>query len=191
MIKNSRKEYSIQYKATHKKETSTYQKKYYITHKQNWIKHYAKIDRLCKESQSFKKNYLEKRNKYQKERRHKLGIHKKYIHEMGVSYTRPYRKMHEIKRKNLEIYSGEISIKTIQRVYEDNIKKYGTLTCYLCYKPIEFKQDSIEHKTPLSRGGNNDYDNLAIAHKICNSRKNIKTEAEYRNWAKNGNNNEW
>jgi 5-methylcytosine-specific restriction endonuclease McrA len=71
-------------------------------------------------------------------------------------------------------------IKTIQRAYEDNIKKYGTLTCYLCLKPIDFKKDSLEHKIPLSRGGTNEYENLAIAHLICNQKKQNKTESEYR-----------
>ena len=52
--------------------------------------------------------------------------------------------------------------------------------CYLCEKFIQFGQDSLEHKTPLSRGGTNEYSNLAIAHKSCNSKKQNKTETEYR-----------
>jgi len=69
----------------------------------------------------------------------------------------------------------------IQRVYEDNIKKYGTLTCCLCFKPIEFGKDSLEHLTPLSRGGSNNYDNLGIAHLVCNIRKQTKTLEEWFN----------
>jgi 5-methylcytosine-specific restriction endonuclease McrA len=65
-------------------------------------------------------------------------------------------------------------------VYEENIKHFGTLTCYLCLKPIKFKQDSLEHKIPLSRGGTNEYCNLAIAHQNCNKKKFTKTESEYR-----------
>lgn len=76
---------------------------------------------------------------------------------------------------------GHITLKTVQLVYEDNIKKYGTLTCYLCGKPVELRQDCLEHKTPLSRGGTNDYDNLAIAHRSCNNKKSNKTEEEFRN----------
>ncbi len=83
---------------------------------------------------------------------------------------------HQHKRRG----KGIISVKIIQQVYENNIKKYGTLTCYLCLKPIEFKQDCLEHKQPLSRGGTNDCDNLAIAHKSCNVKKHNKTEIEYR-----------
>ena len=65
-------------------------------------------------------------------------------------------------------------------IYEDNIKKFGTLTCYLCSHPVPFKKDHLEHKTPLSRGGTNEYSNLAIACQKCNLKKNNKTEAEYR-----------
>jgi 5-methylcytosine-specific restriction endonuclease McrA len=78
-----------------------------------------------------------------------------------------------------------VTVKIVQRVYEDNIKKYETLTCYLCEKPIEFKQDSLEHKTPFSRGGTNEYSNLAIAHLSCNIKKGTKTELEYKRKLKN------
>ena len=71
-------------------------------------------------------------------------------------------------------------IGVIQRVYEDNIKQYGTLTCYLCLKSVGFGEDNLEHKMPISRGGDNEYANLAIAHKSCNCKKHNKTEEEYR-----------
>lgn len=76
--------------------------------------------------------------------------------------------------------AGELSIKTIQLVYEDNIKKYGTLTCYLCELPVPFGKDQLEHKTPISRGGKNIYVNLEIACKKCNCKKGSKTFEEYK-----------
>lgn len=91
-----------------------------------------------------------------------------------------YKKPYDHTRKHREKLLGKLSLKTIQMVYEDNIKKYGTLTCYLCLEPIEFKQDSLEHKTPICRGGTHEYNNLAVAHRSCNSRKKEKTEEEYR-----------
>lgn len=69
---------------------------------------------------------------------------------------------------------GTIDINDIQKLYESNILKYGTLTCYLCIKPILFKEDSIEHKIPISLGGNNNYENLEVAHLKCNIRKGKK-----------------
>jgi 5-methylcytosine-specific restriction endonuclease McrA len=72
----------------------------------------------------------------------------------------------------------------VQQVYEDNIKKYGTLTCDLCLKPVLFGQDSIEHFIPITRGGTNERFNLGIAHgtnsiEKCNVRKSNKTLEEW------------
>ena len=78
-----------------------------------------------------------------------------------------YRTATKLRRRAV----GFINKATLQCLYEDNIKQYGTLTCYLCGNPIKFGDDSIDHKKPISKGGNNDYCNLAIAHLLCNKRK--------------------
>ena len=75
----------------------------------------------------------------------------------------------------------KLTLQTVQKVYEDNIKRYGTLTCYLCLKPIPFGKDNLEHKIPLSRGGTNEYNNLAIACQGCNCKKKNKTVEEFQN----------
>jgi len=74
---------------------------------------------------------------------------------------------------------GVLDRKTVQTVYEENIKEHGTLTCYLCLKPVEFGSDSIDHKIPMCRSGSNEKSNLAIAHKNCNSKKSHRTTEEY------------
>ena len=124
------------------------------------------------------------KNKRQVEYLHRIGFCKKYNSDNNISYTKEYIKMATLKRRILEKNNGKLLLQTIQSVYEDNIKRFGTLTCYLCLKPIEFGEDSLEHKIPLSRGGNNTKDNLDIAHKNCNSSKHNKTEEEYRNQKK-------
>lgn len=78
---------------------------------------------------------------------------------------------------------GVLTVDILQRVYEENIKKYGTLTCYLCLEPVKFKNDTLEHKTPLSRGGTNYYRNLAVACRRCNLSKRNKTLMEYKKYA--------
>lgn len=95
----------------------------------------------------------------------------------GISKQKGYS--HTIRAKR-RILGGILHIKDVQMTYEDNIKKFGTLTCYLCLKPIEFKKDHLEHKIPLCRGGTNEYKNLAIACAKCNIKKNRKTEEEFR-----------
>lgn len=119
----------------------------------------------------------ERKNRLHNEYRHRVGIRKKYQH--GLSGTKAYKRLQKQRRKAVERNGGKLSIQTIQLVYEDNIKKYGTLTCYLCLKPILFSEDSLEHKIPLVRGGSNEYNNLAIAHQSCNKKKNKKTYEEY------------
>ncbi len=76
----------------------------------------------------------------------------------------------------------EIATDVVQLVYEENIKKYGKLMCYLCNEPVKFGNDAVDHKIPVSRGGINDFDNLGITHSRCNSIKNSKTVEEYENY---------
>lgn len=129
----------------------------------------------------FHKNNAEKYNLLRKERRHRLGISKKYLPKYtGFSKTKQYKKFENQKRKVWLKGGGKLTIQTIQQVYEDNIKQFGTLTCIYCLNPIEFGNDHLEHKTPLSRGGTNLKDNLAIACQRCNLKKGTKIEEEYR-----------
>lgn len=54
-----------------------------------------------------------------------------------------------------------------RRTFTDFEKKTvyanGNGRCALCGKPIEFKKMTVDHKTPLSRGGTNALDNLRPA----------------------------
>ena len=62
-------------------------------------------------------------------------------------------------------------------------------TCILCGAPIDPNLPlrhrlarTIEHLTPLTRGGRHDLDNIDFAHRACNTRKRDKTLEEYREW---------
>lgn len=120
---------------------------------------------------------------YLKKWRHTKGISKGYRGEAGsiggisgiITNKRLHKKIERARR-----YGSELKISILQIVYEDNIKKYGRLTCYLCNKHISFGDDSLDHKIPAVKGGTNDYENLAISHLSCNRKKSIKTEFEYR-----------
>lgn len=96
-------------------------------------------------------------------------------------YKNPSVKMRKrVERILRRTKTNDLTIETIQLVYEKNIKKYGTLTCYLCILPIQFGKDNIEHKVPLSRGGTNHYNNLEVACQKCNFKKGSKTVEEYK-----------
>ena len=167
-----------------------------------WIKsNKGKIYSLKKSKEWYWKNRIECLKRAKEYRENNKGL----IHNNNIKnrkYFREYRRQWKINnpekyRQSSKAWAGLNRVKlnfkhkyyarkrkgligVIQRVYEDNIKQYGTLTCYLCLKSVGFGEDNLEHKMPISRGGDNEYANLAIAHKSCNCKKHNKTEEEYR-----------
>jgi len=158
-----------------------YAKRYYAKNKER-IKGRSKIwrrnnpDQAKQAVNAWRKNNIERKRELNRLwAKNNPAAYKEWVKK------NPYR----IKANNVRYYSeNSISHIIIQRVYEDNIKKYGTLTCYLCLKPILFGKDCIEHKIPYSRGGTNNYENLGVAHRSCNSKKHNKTHIEVLNNAK-------
>ena len=102
----------------------------------------------------------------------------------GITKTKEYKRLYRQRYRALKKRGGKLTIKTIQKVYEDNIKKYRTLTCVYCVLPIQFGKDTLEHKIPLSRSGTNEYSNLAIACKSCNCKKHNRTLEEWKGFKK-------
>ena len=182
-----RKIWDKKYRSSEKGKTKS--KEYYLKNK---IKIFKRYKEYCEKNKNklyiYKKEWCNKNklklNKKRKIWRHNKGISIKY--QDGHSKTKLYKKIHDQRYLALREKAGELTIQIIQQLYEDNIKQYGTLTCYLCLNPIEFGQDSLEHKIPLCRGGTNIKDNLDIAHIICNSKKKEKTEQEYKKLIQNG-----
>ena len=177
-----------------KRDRRVWSKAYYQLHKEK-IKEYSRV------RGKFRKGYFNKRYQLNKERnkRYAKDYYKKHNQER-VDYARSRKTLHrafqkEWRKKNLlkcRTYCHnrrnlikDLKLKTIQLVYEDNIKLFGTLTCYLCLKPIPFGKDHLEHKNPVSRGGNSKKENLEIACNKCNSSKRDKTVEEFLEWRKN------
>jgi len=73
---------------------------------------------------------------------------------------------------------GKITKIVIQQIEENNILKYGELTCVYCGALVS-NGYHLDHKKPLARGGSNTVENLAIACPTCNLRKNAKTDEEF------------
>ena len=131
-----------------------------------------------------------KGKKYQQENKDKVAIsHRKYCqnHKERVAkqckeymQTPAGKAVQRVSNHNHRMLTKDLTKAIIQRVYEDNRKKYGVLTCYLCLKPIINNDDSLDHSTPLKRQGTNDYKNLGIAHRHCNSKKHTMTLTEWR-----------
>ena len=138
-----------QYYQDHKKKLVEYTNQYYKEHKEDKRQYY--IDN--------KEEIIKKRKRYAK--------------------TSTGRAIIKANGHNRRALLKGLTAETVQRVYEDNIKQFGTLTCILCGKLVEFADSSLEHLTPLSRGGTNNYDNLGVAHKHCNYKKHAMTLDEW------------
>ena len=157
-----------QWREDNKEHCIKYDKKYYQDHKECKAKYDKQYNKINKE-------YRAKKSKlYRKENFGYFTEHMKQYRKTLVGKAIAIADRH-----NRRALTKDLTKEIIQKVYEDNIKKFGTLTCYLCNKPIAFGDDSLEHSTPLSRGGNNNYNNLGIAHLNCNISKHAMTLDEW------------
>ena len=76
---------------------------------------------------------------------------------------------------------------TTRELMAEKLKEKQKGRCYYCGKKlnmIDTGEHHVDHKTPVSRGGNNNIDNLVLACKQCNKEKYNKTEEEYWTWRK-------
>lgn len=89
----------------------------------------------------------------------------------------------EARRAKAEL-EGNATPKLVQAKWEA-----GDKTCILCGEPIDptlkaphNMSRTIEHLTPIARGGRHDLDNIDFAHYGCNAQKQDRTLEEYREW---------
>ena len=146
-----------------------------------------------------KKYYLLNRDKlnayrrefYRKNREHELEVKRQYFQNNKKLIYKKHKKWAKtlngrmfLKKKSAQetTKKKDLTVAIVRQVYEDNIKKFGVLTCYLCLNPISANKDHLEHKTPFVRGGTNARENLGVSCPGCNCRKKDKTEEEFILW---------
>jgi len=56
-------------------------------------------------------------------------------------------------------------------VYYDEIYERDEGICQLCWQPVSFEGGTMDHKTPLAKGGPHIKTNIQLAHKRCNNEK--------------------
>lgn len=111
----------------------------------------------------------EKYKKSKSERAKKYRLNENVRNKERVRKLRYYYRKYS--NENI-IGADDISLNDFMEIWEKN-------TCYYCGKEITGKDKTIDHKTPVSRGGKNNKENLVVCCRKCNSTKNNKTEKEF------------
>ncbi len=173
--------------SSHREKRLQYYREYYKKNKETITQQVKEYADKHKENKRIYNIEYRKRNRLRLNEIRKKD--RKFNPEKYHIRNRNYRKRNNEKirlwercNNYMRRHNSPINPDVIQRVYEDNIKRFGTLTCILCDKAIIFGQDSVEHLLPVTRGGSNLYENIAIAHRSCNSEKNNKTMQEWQEY---------
>ena len=158
--------YRKQYRRDNKEKIRVYSKQYRKQYYQDHIEYFRDYGRR-EDRIEYMKYY------YQDNKEQMIEWYKRWCKtEVGKASNKAYQ-------HNRRLLTKDLTKEIVQKVYEANIARFGVLTCYSCFKLIIDNDDSLEHLIPVSRGGGNEYDNLAVAHRGCNSKKHTKTLDEY------------
>ena len=115
-------------------------------------------------------------------RRYKAS-HRDILRERDREYMaqRPEqrRKNEHTRRARKMSVGGSFTLEEISQQFDRQENK-----CYYCGALLIGVPYHIDHKTPISRGGSNDIDNIALACVSCNLQKHTRTDTEYMEYIK-------
>lgn len=115
------------------------------------------------------------KNEYQRTRRHgpKGDAQREYDRQRRKDPARrAYTRAKERVRRG-KLAAGDVTMVDLATLASQNGPN-----CSLCGKPLG-DDITLEHKTPLARGGSHTLANLALAHRLCNMRKGRLTMEEW------------
>jgi 5-methylcytosine-specific restriction endonuclease McrA len=98
-------------------------------------------------------------------------------------YVKESIRKFQIRDYSNEIRYDKLKVKTFN--FEDVLEKFGVETnCYLSGEPINLYKNNynLDHIIPVSRGGDNSFENLGIAHEVVNRMKSDLTPEELIEW---------
>lgn len=209
-VKEKEKERSKKYREENKDKISADFKRWNEANREN-RKEYAKtwreqkkldpswVEQEKKKSRERNKRYSDSnpeaikqsRDKYKEANREKINAQSREYYQKNreaiLEKKREYEQTEEakIKRRIIRLNyiarkkgaSGDYTKNDFLSLFEE-----GDQSCYLCGCSINKFDFHIEHKTPLTRGGSNEIDNIGISCMTCNIRKGDRTEEEFREY---------
>lgn len=159
--------YFVKYRQEHKDEIAQYRKERYAKNKEA-EKAYGR---------EYKKKHRYKISMKQRERR-------KYTPRYWYAWQSTHKNNVRINTRNrrarIKGNEGYHTVEDIRLLYE---QQKGL--CYYCTQPVTWENRHDDHKQPVSRGGSNWPDNIAITCPTCNISKGAKTAEEFIEWIKN------
>jgi len=148
--------YGEKWKLENKEKRKEHQKNYYLKNKE------------------YQKNYyLENKARYKNQYNENSEKRKEYQKKWQRENPEKRRESTLRRRKNGTVKKG-----VVDKIINENILKYGTITCEKDKKPCP-DNFHIDHIRPVSKGGTNDYCNLQILCEHCNHSKYTEI-ADYR-----------
>jgi len=155
---------TIQWARNNSKRKKTLDREYYQKNK----------EKIKEQVKAYRMSIGKKRNEY--ERKHYKQFPEKYKKRINKYLQTPKGKL-QAKIQYSKRRMGDSGC-TRGRLVNENIFKYGTITCEKCKRNCE-ENYNIDHIIPVSKDGNNNYDNLQILCAKCNLEKNTEIK-DYR-----------
>jgi len=176
---------------------SCYRKEYYRKNRERELKNNAKWrddnkEKMLNLKKQWKEKYPEKHKEHNRKYRSKHSTrrneymkkyritNKEYTKKnnkkwrmLNSEYQRKWKKNNPNKIREYwhkRRLNGTIKKGIINKIVNENIFKYGTITCEKCKKECE-DDYHIDHITPVSKGGGNNYENLQVLYSHCNVTK--------------------